>query len=105
MNAWDMWQYRNDRLHGPAGPLVLDQHRQLNLRIEEEMIAGCTGMHRPSRYLIRANTLLELKHLDIPAKKLWLRSVHLARTDFAAPAFQSDAYYADERSNMLHWLT
>ena len=104
MNAWDMWQYRNDRLHGPAGPLVLDQHRQLNLRIEEEMIAGCTDMHRPSRYLIRANTLLELKHLDIPAKKLWLRSVHLARKDFAAPAFQSDAY-ADERSNMLHWLT
>ena len=52
MNAWDMWQYRNDRLHGPAGPLVLDQHRQVNLRIQEEMIAGCTDMHRPSWYLI-----------------------------------------------------
>ena len=31
MNTWDMWQYRNDKLHGTAGPLVLDQHRQLNL--------------------------------------------------------------------------
>jgi len=99
-----MWQYQNDRLHGPAGPLVLDEHRQLNLWIEEEMIAGCTNMHQPSWYLIRVNTLLELTQLDIPEKKLWLSSVHLACKDFAAPAFQSDVY-SDERSFMLHWIT
>ena len=44
MNSWDMWQYQNDRLHSTAGPRVLDQHRQLNLRIEEEIIAGCDKM-------------------------------------------------------------
>ena len=44
---------------------MLDQHRQLNLRIEEEMIAGCTDMHRPSLYLVQVSTLLELKHRDL----------------------------------------
>jgi len=68
------------------------------------MKAGCTDMRQPSRYLIRVNTLLDLTQLDIPAKKVWLGSVHLARKDFAAPAFQSDAY-SDERSFMLNWFT
>ena len=80
------------------------QHHQLNLRLEEEVIAGCTGMHHPFRHLIRSYILLVLSQMDIPSKKLLLRYVHLAHKEFAAPAYQPDVY-ADERSFMLNWFT
>ena len=83
---------------------MLDQHHQLNLKIEEEVIANYTDMDRPSQSLIRANTLLELTQMKIPSKKLWLISIHLAVNIFVAPAYQSDAY-ADEQSFMLNWFT
>jgi len=40
-----MWQYRNNRLHGKAGPLALASHSVLDNRMKEDkMIAGYAGM-------------------------------------------------------------
>ena len=98
---------RNDRLvHGKAGPLALDQHwhRQLNLRLEEEVISRCTVMHQPFRYLIRNYPLHVLTKIYIPSKKHRLASVHLTREEFAAPAYQPDAY-SNERTFMSNLIT
>jgi len=96
--------FRNDRLHGIAGPLALDQHRQLNLRLEEEVISRCTVMHQPFRYLIRNYPLHVLTKMDIPSKKHRLASVHLTREEFAAPAYQPDAY-SNARTFMSNLIT
>ena len=44
------------------------------------------------RYLIRDYPLLVLTQMDMPSKIHSLASVHLARTEYAAPAYRQDAY-------------
>ena len=61
LTAWDMWQYRNNRLHGKAGPLAFARHSVLDNRTEEEMIAGYAGMTQHTQHFFRSETLLDLK--------------------------------------------
>ena len=83
--AWDMWQYRNNRLHGKAGTKTLARHLRYDTRIEEEMIAGFAELPPHSRHLIRNRTLFSLKNMELHLKKHWLESVRLARKEYAAP--------------------
>jgi len=77
LTAWDMWQYRNNRLHGKAGIHDLARHSTLDLRIEEELITGSAGMTRQSKHLIYSNNLFKLKNLTIRNNHHWLDSVRI----------------------------
>jgi len=72
-----MWQYRNNRLHGKAGPLALARHSVLGNRMEEEMIARYAGMIEHTQHFIRSETLLDVKRLSLKNKQHWLVSVRL----------------------------
>ena len=93
LTAWDMWQYRNNRLHRRARPLALARHSVLDNRTEEDMIAGYAGMTQQTQHFIRSETLLGLKRLSLPNKQHWLDSIRLGRKEYAvaaqpAPAFE-----------------
>ena len=93
-----MLQYRNNRLHGRAGPLALVRHSVLDNRMEEEMIAAYAGMTQHTQYFIRFETLLDLERLYLPNKQHWFDSVRLGRKEYAAamqpaPEFEQDSNF------------
>jgi len=102
LTTWDMWQYRNNRLHGKAGPLALARHSVLDNRMEEEMIAGYASMTQHTQHFIRSETLLDLNKLSLPNKQHWLNSVRLGRKEYAA-ATQPAPVYEQERNHMRAW--
>ena len=80
-----MWDFRNNVLHAPAGPLAVAQHYRLNQDIEEEFPLGTADLRRPDHPLFRQWTVEIFRACDIFAKKQWLESVRLAREQYEAP--------------------
>jgi len=44
MICWDLWDFRNNVLHAPAGPLAVAWHYRLNQDIEEEFALGTANL-------------------------------------------------------------
>ena len=44
MICWDLWDFRNNVLHAPAGPLAVARHYRLNQDIEEEFALGTANL-------------------------------------------------------------
>ena len=70
--------------------------------MEEAMIAGYAGMTQHTQYLIRSETLLDLKRLSLPNKQHWLDSVRLGRKEYAA-AMQPAPEFEQESDFMRAW--
>ena len=79
MTAWDLWDYRNARLHAFAGPRELAKHQSCNSDIESEFSMGSESLPAASRYLIDSYTFDALKQASLVAKRQWLQSVWVAR--------------------------
>ena len=82
--SWDLWQYRNDRLHSAAWPRDLALHHSLNDQIDSEFALGSASLEESSRYLIDSRSQATLRGSSIDAKRNWLSSVTAARTAFGA---------------------
>ena len=82
--SWDLWQYRNDRLHAAAGQRELALHSDLNTEIESEYLLGSATLPEDSRYLIMSRTLVDLFNDSVVGKSQWLRSIHAGRFAFAS---------------------
>lgn len=102
--AWDIWQFRNDHLHGAAGPLALAQHAALDVRISAEFQLGALTLLPDSRHLILASPLPITLRLPITAKFQWLESIRIGRREFIDSLTPSPALAA-ERAFMLAWLS
>ena len=50
--SWDMWSYRNKRLHGNAGILALAKHVELDASITASLALGHTGMTPQTRHFL-----------------------------------------------------
>ena len=66
--------------------------------MDEEMIAGCTGMTQHTQHFIRSETLLDLKRLSLPNKQHWFDPVRLGRKEYAAdmqpaPEFEQESNF------------
>ena len=81
---WDLWQYRNNRLHAHAGPRELAQHSSFNSDINSEFALGSVTLIAASRYLIDSRFLGDLHQDSLDGKRQWLQSVRAARSAFAA---------------------
>ena len=81
MIRWDiLWQYRNHILHSPNGPTSIASHRYLIHKISAEKYRGTDGMDQSNYNLFSTQyTITKLQSSSINNKKLWLKSVHLAR--------------------------
>ena len=67
--CWNLWDFRNNVLHAPAGPLAVAQHYRLNQDIEEEFALGTADIGRHDYPLIRKWTVARLHACDIVTKK------------------------------------
>ena len=101
LTAWDLWQYRNNRLHGEAGPLAIAQHALLDAQISEDITIGVAGMLPDTTHYLSI-PLATLKQYTLVQKRLWLDSVRLGRKHFAQAQVPTPAF-AQERAFMLAW--
>ena len=102
LTAWDLWQFRNNRLHGETGPLARAQHALLDSEMSEDIIIGGDGM-LPDAARLLSVPLAELRAYTLVDKRLWLDSVRLGRKQYVqvqAP----DPEFAQERTLMAAWL-
>ena len=83
LTSWDLWQYRNNRLHAHAGPRELAQHSSFNSDIDSEFALGSATLAAVSRYLIDSRSLVDLHNDSLDGKRQWLQSVRAARKAFA----------------------
>ena len=83
LTAWDLWQYRNHRLHECAGPCELALHSSFNADIDTEFALGSATLAAVSRYLIDSRSLVDLHNDSLDGKRQWLQSVRAARKAFA----------------------
>ena len=81
--AWDLWQYRNGRLHAPDGPLARSLHLSLDAEIASEFVLGVDTLPVASRCLLLGRAQTEICKYPIHAKRMWLQSVCAARAVFA----------------------
>ena len=80
MILWDMWDFRNDAVHAPSGPLTRQESQNLDIEIEEAYIVGGNELQRGDRYLFTNRTMAETIATLTPARKRqWLEDVFLAR--------------------------
>ena len=77
--SWDLWTYRNGLIHGPSGPLALQEHHTLNLDIDAQFEAGFEQLYESDQYLYRNRTQEEIHNWDIGRKRQWLQDVANAR--------------------------
>ena len=82
--SWDLWQYRNNRLHAASGPRELALHSSFNTDIDSEFALGYATLAAASCYLIDSRSLEDLHQDSLDGKRQWLQSVCAARTAFAA---------------------
>ena len=82
--SWDLWQYRNNCLHAPAGPCSLALHSSLNADIDSEFALGSALLVADSCHLIESRSLVDLHKDSIEGKRQWLRSVRAAKAAFAS---------------------
>ena len=82
--SWDLWQYRNHRLHAAAGPCELALHSSFNSDIDSEFALGSATLAAASRYPIVSRSLEDLHQDSLDGKRQWLQSVRAARSAFAA---------------------
>ena len=82
LTAWDMWDYRNGRLHAFAGTRELAQHQSFNSDIESEFSMGSESLPADSRHLIDSYSFDALKQDSLVVKRQWLTSVRVARAAF-----------------------
>ena len=81
-----MWQFRNTALHSPTGPTSMASHCSLNIQISEEHRRGTDGINRSSYHLFCTQySIQSLQSSSLEDKKLWLKSVTLARKDYDEP--------------------
>ena len=102
--AWDLWQYRNNRLHSSAGPRELALHASLNADIASEFSLGSAGLAAESRYLIDSLLLSDLHGDSLDGKKHWLLSVRAARKASAAQLGNSTPPPTDQALWFRSWL-
>ena len=84
LTSWDLWDYRNGRLHGHAGPRELARHQSFNSDIAAEFALGSASLVAGSRHLIDSRSLDDLKEDSLDGKRHWLQSVRAARFAFSA---------------------
>ena len=84
LTAWDMWDYRNGRLHAFAGPRELAQHQSFNSDIESEFSMGSHSLPADSKHLIDSYSFDALKQDSLAVKRQWLHSIRVARAAFTA---------------------
>ena len=104
MTAWDIWQFRNERLHGSAGPKAIAQHIILDSRISEELLIGAAGILPDQKYLITSHSIFTLKAKSAVEKQLWLNSIRIGRKYFAEAHGPPPSPFAQEIESMRAWL-
>jgi len=106
MICWDLWDFRNNVLHAPAGPLAVAQHYRLNQNIEEDFALGTADLRKPD-YVASISTQWTVERLhacDIFTKKQWLEAVRLAREQYEAPEAAIIIMENSLRRAMRQWL-
>ena len=96
-----MWSYRNDRLHGNAGILVLAKHAELDTSIAASLALGHTGMTPQTRHFLYV-PLTTLTGYSIALKEQWLSSVRIGRKTFTID-LQQDVSLFRETDFMRNW--
>eukprot|EP00536_Pseudo-nitzschia_multiseries_P019500 jgi/Psemu1/61057/gm1.61057_g len=102
LTCWDLWTYRNQRLHGTGGLLEAEQHQSLNDSISSELAIGLAGALPQSHSLLQI-PLQVLHGYTLTAKRQRLATIQLARRHFAAP-LPSQQPYRQEAALMRAWL-
>ena len=82
MTAWDLWCYRNGRLHKANEPKELAQHATIDALIHEDFNLGYANMSPDSRHLIQNTTIGTIKQYTIVDKNLWLELVRIGQKSF-----------------------
>ena len=100
-----MWQFRNKVLHSPTGPPSIASHHSLNHQISEEHRRGTDGIDRSSYHLFSTQyTITKLQSSSLDDKKLWLKSVTLARTEYDEPDSENIRQAISMRNQMQAFL-
>ena len=103
LTSWDLWTYRNERLHGPGGTLDAEQHQSLDASITSELAIGAVGALPQSHSLLQTPFQV-LQGYTLTAKRQWLATIHLARKQYAAPVPPVQPYQ-QEAALLRAWLT
>ena len=78
LTIWQMWDHRNSVLHDPSGRVQQQEHLQINAQIRVQYMIGSLDLHSEDLALL-LTTVNILCNKSIERKKLWLRSVEIAR--------------------------
>ena len=68
MITWNLWDFCNGLVHSPSGPLVIQEHRTLNLRIDAQWDQGYDDLFESDKYLFTNRTQEETRKLTKEAK-------------------------------------
>jgi len=104
LTAWDLWQYRNGRLHAHAGPYELAQHSRLDTDITSEFNPGSANLPDISKHLIEARPLPVLLQDSLEGKRQWLLSIRAAKLAFAAHLGTTPAAFTNQATMFRAWL-
>ena len=79
--CWDVWDFRNNLIHGKGGQTDRARNKELCFQIRQQMTIGCSDLQQEDKYLFgkkkyNINTLL---NLQIDQKRNWLEAVISAR--------------------------
>ena len=86
MIQWDLWQFQNQVLHLPTGPIAITSHHSLNYQISEETAIGTDGIAKSNYHLFSVNHSVTKFHAGyITTKTNWLEMVHLACAEYEEP--------------------
>ena len=83
--AWDVWQFRNDLVHGPRGVKEKALHASLDEEIRDQLAIGYDDLLHQDKVLFQGKRE-ELFGKSIAGKRDWLRTVRCARKAANLPA-------------------
>ena len=105
MIQWDMWQFRNKVLHSPTGPTSIASHHCLNHQISKEHRRGTDGIDQSNYHLFSTQyTFTKLQSSSINDKRLWLKSVTLARKEHVEPNSEIVCQFISMQNQMQAFL-
>ena len=83
---WDLWQFKNENLLLPTGPIAITSHYHLNYQISKDKVKGTDGIAKSYFHLFSVpKSITKLQSSNVSSKTNWLEMICVARADYKKP--------------------
>ena len=101
--CWDMWDYRNELIHGKGGFYARAHNQSLDSNIRKEFWTGGRDLLLSDKYLFFKYNLPNLINYNMNQKQDWLRQVRKARAALNATPIEIIVVEKRYTQSTLNW--